>query len=73
MLLTNTLAAGSLMGLGDILQQSREIHKKPSKVRDWRRTGETEEERKREREGVVELKVKSLLQCGNRTINLENA
>ncbi|XP_059197181.1 mpv17-like protein 2 [Centropristis striata] len=39
LLLTNTLSGGVLLGLGDVLQQSREILKKPDKVRDWRRTG----------------------------------
>ncbi|XP_042369477.1 mpv17-like protein 2 [Plectropomus leopardus] len=39
LLLTNTLSGGVMLGLGDIMQQSWEIYKKPDRVRDWRRTG----------------------------------
>uniref|UniRef100_A0A3Q3WCH1 Mpv17-like protein 2 n=1 Tax=Mola mola TaxID=94237 RepID=A0A3Q3WCH1_MOLML len=39
LLLTNTLSAGGMLALGDSLQQSWEIHKEPSRVRNWRRTG----------------------------------
>ncbi|KAM9832159.1 mpv17-like protein 2 [Neosynchiropus ocellatus] len=39
LLLTNTLSCGGMLALGDVLQQSREIHKKQSRVRDWSRTG----------------------------------
>lgn len=56
LLLTNTLSGGCMLGLGDILQQSWEIHRKPGRQRDWRRTGETE-------------RGTSLLQCGNSTVN----
>lgn len=40
MLLTNTLSAGSMLALGDYLQQCREIYKEPGKERCWKRTGE---------------------------------
>ncbi|XP_029285648.1 mpv17-like protein 2 [Cottoperca gobio] len=39
LLFTNILSGGVILGLGDIVQQSREIFKKPDRVRDWRRTG----------------------------------
>ncbi|XP_069377866.1 mpv17-like protein 2 [Paralichthys olivaceus] len=39
LLLTNTLSGGTMLALGDCLQQSREIRRKPDTVRDWRRTG----------------------------------
>lgn len=39
MLLTNTLSAGSMLALGDYLQQCREIYKEPGKERCWKRTG----------------------------------
>ncbi|KAM8888365.1 mpv17-like protein 2 [Synchiropus picturatus] len=39
LLLTNTLSCGGMLALGDVLQQSREIHKEQSRVRDWSRTG----------------------------------
>ncbi|XP_041791448.1 mpv17-like protein 2 [Chelmon rostratus] len=39
LLLTNTLSGGGMLGLGDIIQQSWEIHKEPGRVRDWKRTG----------------------------------
>ena len=42
LLLTNTLSGGVLLGLGDIVQQTRENMKKPGRVRDWRRTGENQ-------------------------------
>lgn len=59
LLLTNTLSAGGMLALGDCLQQSWEIHKDPSRVRNWRRTGEREKL----------IGGLSLLQCGNRTIS----
>jgi len=40
LLLTNTLSGGILLGLGDIVQQSRDKLKQPDRVRDWGRTGE---------------------------------
>lgn len=40
MLITNTLSAGSMLALGDFLQQCREIYKEPGKERCWKRTGE---------------------------------
>ncbi|XP_033478352.1 mpv17-like protein 2 isoform X2 [Epinephelus lanceolatus] len=39
LLLTNTLSAGGMLALGDIVQQTWENFKKPGRVRDWRRTG----------------------------------
>ncbi|KAF7667840.1 hypothetical protein LDENG_00044880 [Lucifuga dentata] len=39
LLLTNTISGGSMLALGDFLQQSREKHQNPSLTRDWRRTG----------------------------------
>ncbi|XP_056271106.1 mpv17-like protein 2 isoform X2 [Pseudoliparis swirei] len=39
LLLTNTLSGGILLGLGDIVQQSRDKLKQPDRVRDWGRTG----------------------------------
>lgn len=43
LLLTNTLSGGGMLALGDLLQQSREIHKEPGRVVDWKRTGEGEQ------------------------------
>lgn len=31
-----------MLSLGDILQQTREKHRDPGKIRDWSRTGDTE-------------------------------
>ncbi|XP_049443434.1 mpv17-like protein 2 [Epinephelus fuscoguttatus] len=39
LLATNTLIGGVIMGMGDIVQQTRENFKNPDRVRDWRRTG----------------------------------
>ncbi|XP_051929758.1 mpv17-like protein 2 [Hippocampus zosterae] len=39
LLLTNTLSGGGMLALGDLLQQSREKHKDPTRIRDWNRTG----------------------------------
>ncbi|XP_077572277.1 mpv17-like protein 2 [Stigmatopora nigra] len=39
LLLTNTVSGGGMLALGDFLQQSREKHKDPTKIREWNRTG----------------------------------
>ncbi|XP_020510974.1 mpv17-like protein 2 [Labrus bergylta] len=39
LLLTNTLSAGGMLALADVLQQSRETRKEPGRVRNWKRTG----------------------------------
>uniref|UniRef100_UPI0037E895CA mpv17-like protein 2 n=1 Tax=Semicossyphus pulcher TaxID=241346 RepID=UPI0037E895CA len=39
LLVTNTLSAGGMLALGDILQQSRESRKEPGRVHNWKRTG----------------------------------
>nr|XP_020467657.1 mpv17-like protein 2 [Monopterus albus] len=39
LLFTNTLSCGGMLALGDVLQQTWEIHKDPGHVRQWRRTG----------------------------------
>ncbi|CAM9343397.1 unnamed protein product [Lampetra planeri] len=39
LLITNTLSGGGTLALGDILQQTWEISKDKSRVRNWRRTG----------------------------------
>lgn len=39
LLFINTLSAGSMLALGDYLQQCREIYKEPGTVRNWKRTG----------------------------------
>ncbi|XP_061594571.1 mpv17-like protein 2 [Cololabis saira] len=39
LLMTNTLSGGIMLSLGDILQQTRENHREPARVRDWGRTG----------------------------------
>uniref|UniRef100_A0A8P4GIB6 Mpv17-like protein 2 n=1 Tax=Dicentrarchus labrax TaxID=13489 RepID=A0A8P4GIB6_DICLA len=41
LLVTNTLTGGSLLAMGDVVQQSWEIHKEQSKVLDWKRIGYT--------------------------------
>lgn len=42
LVITNTIGGGCLMALGDSLEQTREIHLAPGRVRDWNRTGEEE-------------------------------
>lgn len=42
LLVTNIMSGGVMLSLGDILQQTREKHRDPGKIRDWSRTGDTE-------------------------------
>uniref|UniRef100_A0A3Q2VMG0 MPV17 mitochondrial inner membrane protein like 2 n=1 Tax=Haplochromis burtoni TaxID=8153 RepID=A0A3Q2VMG0_HAPBU len=38
LLVTNIMSGGVMLSLGDILQQTREKHRDPGKIRDWSRT-----------------------------------
>lgn len=40
MLAMNTLSAGGMLALGDVLEQTRETRTEPGTVRKWSRTGE---------------------------------